>query len=146
MNPCPPKNYYKSNELPTSFSTSELIRPSKSSGPLAQPVVSDLFFNIAKYIFHFGLIVYYTTCCGRSIAKADCIKRGTPKKILACFHDYRANCYNTNHLDKLTPPLNYYTFTILTLLKNAYINGRLRPRYYSKDSIKAYLDIDDKVW
>ena len=72
----PPKNYNKSNELLTSFSTLELVSPSKSSGPLAKPVVSDLFFNIAKYIFHFGLIRYYTTCCGGSIIKADYIKKG----------------------------------------------------------------------
>ena len=76
MNPCPPKNYYKPNEGLNSFSTSEAVCPSKSSGPLAQPVVPDLFFNIAKYIFHFGLIIYYTTCCGRSTAKADYIEKG----------------------------------------------------------------------
>ena len=75
--PGSPKNYNKSNELLTSFSTLEPVFPSKSSGPLAQPVVSDLFFNIAKYIFHFGLIIYYTTCCGGSMAKADYIKKGT---------------------------------------------------------------------
>ena len=80
MNPCPPKNYYKSIEVLRSYSTSESVCPSKSSGSLAQPVVSDLFFNIAKYIFHFGLIIYYTTCCGRSIVKADSIKGGpTPE-------------------------------------------------------------------
>jgi hypothetical protein len=72
----PPKNYNKSNELLTSFSTLEPVYPSKSSGPLAQPVVFDLFFNIAKYIFHFGLIIYYTICCGGSMAKADYIKKG----------------------------------------------------------------------
>ena len=65
------ENYNKSNELLTSFSTLEPVLPSKSSGPPAQPVVFDLFFNIAKYIFHLGLIVYYTTCCGGSMAKAD---------------------------------------------------------------------------
>ena len=66
MNPCPSKSYNKLNTL-NSFSTPEPVCPSKSSGPLAQPVVSDLFFNIAKYSLHFGLITYYTTCCGGSI-------------------------------------------------------------------------------
>jgi hypothetical protein len=70
------KIYNKSNELLNSFSTLEPVSPSKSSGPLAKPVVPDLFFNIAKYIFHFGLIIYYTTCCGRSTAKADYIEKG----------------------------------------------------------------------
>ena len=86
MNPRPPKKYYKSNELLTSFSTSEPVCPSKSSGSLAQPVVSDLFFNIAKYIFHFGLIIYYTTCCGGSIAKADYIKAGIRWVSSLIFH------------------------------------------------------------
>lgn len=35
------------------------VAPSKSSGPLAQPVVSDLFFNIAKYIFHSELSILH---------------------------------------------------------------------------------------
>ena len=75
-NPCLLKNYDKSNELLTSFSNPEPVSPPKSSGPPAQPVVSDLFFNIAKYVFHFGLIIYYTTCCGGSIAKAEYIEKG----------------------------------------------------------------------
>ena len=67
----PTENYDKSKELLTSFSNSEPVSPPKSSGALAQPVVFDLFFNISKYVFHFELIIYYTTCCGRSITKAD---------------------------------------------------------------------------
>jgi hypothetical protein len=76
MNPCPPENYYKSNEFLTSFSTLDPVCPSKSSGPPAQPVVSDLFFNVVKYNFHLGLIIYYTACCGWSTAKADYIENG----------------------------------------------------------------------
>jgi hypothetical protein len=67
----PAENYDKSKELLTSFSNPEPVSPPKSSGALAQPVVFDLFFNISKYVFHFGLIIYYTTCCGGSITKAE---------------------------------------------------------------------------
>jgi hypothetical protein len=49
----------KRDELLTSFSALEPVFPSKSSGPLAQPVVSDLFFNIAKYIFHSELSILH---------------------------------------------------------------------------------------
>jgi hypothetical protein len=76
MNPCPTKNANKSKELLTSFSNPDPVSPPKSSGAPAQPVVFDLFFNIAKYVFHFGLIIYYTTCCGGSITKADYIEKG----------------------------------------------------------------------